>query len=136
VRNDYPRFRAAGGEVLVVTMGSVSQTAAFRERNQLPFACLSDPKREAYQAYRVPRGGLAEVAGPKVWLAGAKAVVRGGIGVPRGDTLQMPATFVIDRTGTIRFAHHPENQADRPSHEQIIATFETLRDEAEEHAIE
>lgn len=124
VRDDYARFVDAGGDVAVVTMGSPEQTAAFRERNQLPFVCLADPDRKAYTAFHVPRGTTAQVLGPGVWGGGLKAVLRAGVGKPIGDVMQLHASFVVDTEGIVRYAHLPKNSADRPTNDELITALE------------
>ena len=123
MRNDYPQFRSAGGDVAVITLGTPAQVARFRERLSLPFTCLSDPTQEAYRAFSVPRGSVRQIAGPRVWFAGLQAIWRGGLGVPQGDPFQLQSAFVIDRHGTTRFAHRPTTSADLPDHEQMLAAI-------------
>lgn len=120
VRRDYPRIQSAGGEVVAITMGNVLQAAAFRERLRLPFPCLADPGRAAYQAYQVPLGGFTQIAGPRVWAAGMRALVRGGAGVPVGDVRQMQAVFLVDQTGVVRHAHRGQTTADVPSSDTLV----------------
>ena len=126
VREDYPRIERAGGELFVVTMGNVRQTAAFREQFEARFVFLADPEQKAYAAYGLDRGTLRQVAGPKVWLRSIRAIARGGVGKAVGDIWQMPGAFVIDREGRIRYAHYPTHQADRPDHEEMVRTLESL----------
>lgn len=120
VARDLPRFQAAGGGAAAVTMGSPEQASAFRQRLALPFPVLADPDRQAYRAFRLDLGSVAQIAGPRVWLRGIKAVFRGGAGKPVGDVRQMPGAFVVDGEGAIRFAHYAKHSADYPSHEQIV----------------
>ena len=127
VRNDYPQFQQAGGEVAVVAMAEPQQAAGFRSKYELPFRLLADPQRQAYRAYGLQRGSAWKVAGPAVWAAGLKAVVRHGVGMPVGDPLQLAGTFVIDRDGIIRYAHHSANSADRPPNSELIAALEALQ---------
>ena len=98
-------------------MGNAQQTAAFRKRHKLPFVCLADPGREAYQAF-------GQIAGPRVWAGGIKALLRCG-GLPSGDVRQMPGAFVIDRSGIVQFTHYPSTSADYPPHEAMIECFAT-----------
>ena len=126
VRDDYSRFVDAGGEVAVITMGTTEQTTAFREQHRLPFLCLADPDRTAYEAYRVPRGTASQVAGPSVWAGGLKALVRAGFGRPVGDVSQLHGAFVIDTAGIVRYAHLPRHTADLPSNDELIAELEAL----------
>jgi peroxiredoxin len=126
VRDNYDRFLEAGGDVTVVTMGNVAQTAAFRDRNRLPFTCLADPERVAYKAFGVPVGTVGQIAGPAVWGGGLKAVLRAGFGKPVGDILQLHGSFIIDRDGIIRFIHLPRHSADRPTNDELIAQLRLL----------
>ena len=126
VRNDYQRFQDAGGDVAVITMGSVEQTAAFRDRNRLPFICLADPERIAYRAYGVPHGTVLQVAGPAVWAGGLKATVRAGIAKPVGDVLQLHGSFIVDKQGVIRYIHWPKHSADQPTNGELIGQLRNL----------
>ena len=126
VREDYERFLQAGGDVAVVTMGSAAQTAAFRQRNRLPFLCLADPQRVAYKAFGVPLATIGQVAGPAVWRGGLKAVLRAGFGKPVGDVLQLHGSFIIDRAGILRFIHIPQHSADRPTNDELISQLGLL----------
>ena len=126
VRDDYPRFQRAGGEVLAVTMGTPEQAAAFRAKLDAPFPMLADAGREAYRAFGLKRGSVNQVLGPKTWLPLTKATFRAGVGKPVGDVWQMPGTFVVDRQGIIRYAHYPANQSQRPSNEELLKTLESL----------
>jgi hypothetical protein len=102
VRDEHQRFVQAGGQVAMVGMGTVEQTAAFREAMRLPFRCLADPEKVAYRAFGLRQATLGQVAGPRMWLRGVKAMLRGGLGLPIGDPWQMPGTFVIDGAGETR----------------------------------
>ena len=123
MRRDYNRFRDAGGEVAAITMGTPEQAAAFRDRHKLPFHCLSDPQRVAYEAFGIGRATIRQVAGPLVWLRSAWALVRHGGGAPIGDPLQLHAAFIVDCSGVIRFARYPRHSADLPAHDEMIATI-------------
>jgi peroxiredoxin len=111
-------------------MATPQQAAAFRQQYELPFPVLADPQREAYQAFRLARGTLGQVAGPRMWLAGLKATLRGGVGRPSGDVWQMPGAFVIDREGIVRFAHYPSHTGDLPSHEAMLRAIQLAVDKA------
>ena len=126
VRDDYQRFLDAGGDVAVITMGSVKQTAMFRDRNRLPFVCLADPERIAYQAYGVPFGTVSQVAGPAVWAGGLKATLRAGFAKPVGDVLQLHGSFIVDTQGVIRYIHWPRHSADQPTNDELIGQLRNL----------
>jgi len=127
VQKDYPRFRDTGGDVALVTMGTTEQAAAFRAQQKLSFRCLADAERAAYRAYGLPRGSVGAVAGPAMWAAGWKALLRHGVGKVIGDPYQLPGSFVIDTAGIIRHAHRATTSADWASNEELIAVLATLQ---------
>ena len=120
-------MKQAGGELLLVTMGTPQQAAEFRTKVKSELTLLADAPREVFRAYGLERGSVRQVLGPKVWFPLLRGMVRGGAGKPIGDIWQMPGAFVIDCRGIIRYTHYPNNQAERPSHEEIIAVLESLR---------
>ena len=126
VREDYQRYRDAGADLIVVTMGNVEQTDQFRRKFDASFTFLADSEQTAYRAYGLDRGTLRQIAGPSVWLPAVRALARGGTGKPVGDIRQMPGSFVIDREGIIRQAHYPKHQADRPRPDDVIRVLLTL----------
>ena len=121
LREEYATFQRAGVEVAILLMSSPERVAAIQEELKLPYPCLADPTQAAYRAYEVPRGGWSQVAGFRVWGAGLRAMWKGGIGWPQGDLNQLPAAFVVDREGIVRFAHRATHSADLPDHEAMIA---------------
>ncbi len=127
VRDEYQRFTDACGQAAVVTMGKPEQARQFRDCYKLPFPLLSDPDQAAYRAFHVPRGGVLSVAGPGVWLAGAQSLLKHGVGRIIGDPYQLPGSFVIDRTGTIVFAHRCKTSADMPTNDELLAALEPLK---------
>ncbi len=126
LRKDYSRFQDAGADVAVVTMGSVEQSAEFWLKHRLPFRCLADPDLTAYQAFQLQRGGIAQIAGPAVWLSGLKSFLRHGTAKPVGRIRQLHGAFVIDTGGILQYVHYPINSFDNPSHDEIVTVLETL----------
>jgi peroxiredoxin len=128
VRDEYERFQHAGGQVVAVTMGSSSQAADFRHRLNLPFDCLADPERSAYRAYEIPQARMSQIAGTRVWGAGLRALLRGGVGRPVGDVKQLQAEFVVDRDGIVRWAQRGETSADITTNDRLIEQLRQLHD--------
>ena len=128
MREAYAEIQAAGAEVVLVTMDDPARLHAFKERWQLPFVCLADPRQEAYHAFQCPRGSLWEVAGPAMWWRAIKSLLRRGAGLVRGDPMQLPGSFVIDREGVLRFAHRSRHSADWASPDELLAVLRVDRD--------
>lgn len=127
VRETYPTIRATGGEVVVVTMGTVEEAATFCARYRLPVRCLADPGQVAYRAYGVPRGGLMAIAGPRIWVEGWRELLRYGVGKVTSDPFRLPGYFIIDRTGIIRYAHRPSRSTAWVSGQVLMAALASLK---------
>lgn len=112
LREAYPKLQEAGGDVVLVSMDDPAHLHELKLRQQLPFVCLSDSDQQAYRAYQCPRGGIWNVIGPHVWWRGLMSVFRHGLGKPRGDVMQLPSSFVIDRGGIVRLADRSANSAE------------------------
>lgn len=126
IAREFSRFERAGAQVAAVGMGSAEEAGDLQRKLALPFTVLSDPDRRAYRAFGLQRGTWWQVSGPAVWAAGAKALWRGGIGIPRGDVFQLSGEFVIESGGTIRYAHRPQNSADQAGVETLLAVIEEM----------
>jgi peroxiredoxin len=86
-----------------------------------PFPCLADPKRAGYKAYGLKRGNVLEVMGPAAWRRGREAARKGHrIEKIEGDAFQMPGTFIIDRTSTVRYARYAKHSGDHPPVSDLI----------------
>jgi peroxiredoxin Q/BCP len=55
IRDSYAEFQARGAEVLGISVDDETSHQAFREKYNLPFTLLADPKGEAGKAYGVTR---------------------------------------------------------------------------------
>ncbi len=126
MREEYDQFRQSGGQVVVISPADVEPTGQFHRQFRLPFDLLADPELRGYRAFGLGAGSWWQIAGPAVWWAGLKAVLRGGLGRPQGNVRQMPGTFVVDTQGVLRWAHRPRNQAQMPDHEQIRQVLRDL----------
>lgn len=121
LRDEYSQFQGAGVDVAAIFMGQPDRVAALQAQLKLPYPCLADPQQAAYQAFSAPKGGWGAIAGVQLWAAGARALWKGGLGVPEGDLHQLPASFIVDQDGIVRFAHRAADSADMPDHAQMIA---------------
>ena len=92
----------------------------------VPFDCLADPGREAYDAFQLGRAGVTTWLNPNTVVKGIK-LFRHGLttGLPHAgqDVRQMPGTFVIQRGGRVRLAHYNRDPADNPSLDVILAAL-------------
>ena len=114
-------IRAAGGDVVCVFQYRAAPTRNFCRQRKVELECLGDPELEGYDAVGLERGGIKEIASPKVAIAGLRAAAKGQLpGKPEGDRLLMPATFVIGTDGKLRYAHYNADQSDNPPMEPVL----------------
>ncbi len=136
IRDEYSQFEAADCELAVVAMGDVPAVAAFRKDLSLPFRMLADPEQRAYRLFELPRGGFNAVAGPRVWWAGLKAMLKFGGGKVSSDPMQLPGAFVIDTHGAIRFMHHSNNSAQWASNAELLQAVRAVHQAADAPAMQ
>jgi peroxiredoxin len=122
----HDEIRAAGGDVVCVFMYRAQPTRNFCRKREVDLECLGDPEREAYRAVGLGRGGLSEIASPKVAIGALRAARQGAVvgGPEGGDVRQMPGTFVVDSDGKVRFAHYNRDQSDNPDVADVIAAVQ------------
>ena len=111
--------------MLLVGMGTPSESAAFSEKFDVPFPIVADSKRKLYRAYELSRMQPWGFFSPIVALKGVSAMAQGHLlGLPQGDVSQLPGVFVIDTDGTILFRHYSRDPSDHPSPETILEALQ------------
>ncbi len=124
MRREKEAFDQLGVRVVFVGLGSVEETAAFKQRFKVPFTMVADAKKHLYRAFRLKQASAGSLFSAKMIVKGVNAMARGHrLGVPQGDVRQLPGVFIID-TGRIRFSHHAATPADHP---RPAALLEVLR---------
>jgi len=106
----------AGVSMAVVGMSaSPERLRSFGQQYGLISAAwFADPDRLLYRALKLGRGSFLQLFGPRAWVAGVLAALRGhGVGKLEGDGFQMPGAFVIHRGRVVRAYRHT-TAADRP----------------------
>ncbi len=101
LRQDYPEFVARDVEVIAIGPDSREAFQRFWREHDIPFVGLADPKHAVADAYR------QEVS-----------ILRLG---------RMPAQFLIDGEGRIRYYHYGRSMSDIASDEDIVARLDALR---------
>lgn len=124
MRREKDAFARLGAAVVLVGLGSVEQTAAFKERFDVPFPMIADPGKQLFEAFRLKQASAGSLLSAKLVFRGVTAMAKGhGIGVPKGDVLQLPGVFIIDTDGRILFSHHASGPADHPRPEKLLAAL-------------
>ncbi len=121
LRRNKNLFDRAGARVVMVGMGTVEQTAAFKRKFDIPYAMASDPERKLYRKFQIGFMPMASIFHPRVIARTVSALAKGhGVGIPYGDVRQLSAVFVIETDGTISYDHHAKAPSDHPPAQEIL----------------
>jgi peroxiredoxin len=118
-----PEIEQAGATLAAISPQTVQQSFFMRDQHKLRFPLLFDPGNKVARlfglTYRVP--------------AEQKAIYqRAFVNLPfvNGDDsweLPIPATYIIDRDGTVLYASANEDYTERPEPADIVRFLQTLR---------
>lgn len=121
MRHAHGRFVDAGGTVVAVGQGTPKHAADFVAELNLPYPVLADPARRAYATYDLMEGDAKAFLNGETGRAIVRALV-GGAGGGRvvGNVRQLPGAFLIDGSGTVRYARPGRHASDTPSSEELL----------------
>ena len=112
--------------IVLVGLGTPEKAKEFRDRLDLPFVILSDPDKHAYEEYGLTfRLNFArELARPVETATNFfRDVSRHGVGATDQDIGQLGGIFVIDTSGTVRYAFRQLRASDHPPSADLIAAI-------------
>jgi len=124
LRRNKNSFAKAGARVVLVGMGTPSESAEFAEKFKVPFPIVADPQKKLYRRFELKQMSTLGFFSPSLAFKGVAAIVGGhSIGMPQGDVRQLPGVFIINTTGEIVYSHFSSNPADHPDAKTIIAAL-------------
>jgi peroxiredoxin len=106
----------------VISVDQADEAARTKTSYEIPFPVLSDPNLAAHRAYRVVHEvGSAEYA----------RLASFGIDLERASgrkhhAVAVPALFVVDAAGVVRWAHADPDYKVRPSVAQLLGVLDGL----------
>jgi len=117
-----PEFDARGVRLVAISVDKPSEEAKTQAKQGVPFPMLSDPKLVAHSAYRV-----VHIPGEQEHkaLTGYGVDLSAYSGESHGN-FAVPAIFVVDRAGIIRFVHVDEDYKVRPSVRQMLEVVDRI----------
>ncbi len=103
MRQDYAEFQQHGAEVIAVGPDGPHAFQTYWEENDIPFPGLADLRSRVAAKYE------QEV---NLFKFG-----------------RMPALFVLDQQGVIRFAHYGDSMSDIPSNAEVLQVLDEINRE-------
>ena len=100
LRQDYKQFVERDTEVIAIGPEDLKTFTKWWDENQMPFIGIPDPDHS-----------LAKLYGQEVKLL---------------KLGRMPASFIIDKSGIIRFEHFGQSMSDIPENPQIFTLLDSL----------
>lgn len=129
MRRKEEQFQQLGARIVLVGLGTVEETAAFRTQFHVPFPMIADPEKQLFKAFQLKQATPKALLSIGMAMKGLGALARGhGIGIPKGDVRQLPGVFIIDTDGRIRFSHFARDPADHPAADVLLRFLQSNRD--------
>jgi peroxiredoxin len=127
LKKEFGRFEKAGANLLVVLQSTPENISAAVPEKEMPFVIVCDPQERLFTLYGVKPGSIFGYVTPTTIVRAIAAGRRGfKHGKYEGNEKQLPATFIIDKNRTVRWAHYGKNVADVPKTERLLSEIGRL----------
>lgn len=120
-----PHIHAAGAELVAISPQTEVATRATAEEQEVPFPVLADVGNVVARSFGIVHSVSEEVEA--LYAANDHHVAEANAQEPGKVELPIPATFVIDGDGIIRFAFVSARYTERAEPEDVLAVLADLR---------
>ena len=122
-KNEFDRRNV---KIVVVSFAEPAMLARYQEHHHWRFPILADPERAAYRAFGLERLAWHRVFSLATLKLYLKLIRKGLVRDDYGDSdvYQAGGDFLLDRCGTIYFAHRSQDPADRPSVSMLLKAID------------
>lgn len=115
-------IKAAGAQLMAISLQQPDDSLSMKEKNQLEFHVLSDVGGKVSEEYKL----LFEMPEYLIDTYKEKNMDLTKINGTEKWVLPVPATFVIDPSGTIRFSHIEADYSKRAEPSEIVTILQSL----------
>lgn len=114
-------FADRGVTPVMISVDSIDEANKTKSAYEIPFPVLSDPDLKAHEAFRV----IEEVP-----AADVERLAEMGMDLEKSSgrdhhKIAVPAAFLIDSKGVVRWAHVDRDYKVRPTNEQLLAVIDS-----------
>lgn len=119
-------FERRGVVIAVISFAPPEKLVLYQHHRNWPFLMLSDAERAAYGYFELGKLSWLQLFGAASIKLYARLILMGRRFQSYGkdDYRQGGGDFILDRQGTILYAHRSENPADRPPPEVLIKAID------------
>lgn len=118
----YEEFQRRGVTLVAISVDEPESGARTRASWEIPFPVLSDPDLVAHRAFRVLEP-LDDAMVERLLGHGMDVEASSG---RTHHTIAVPALFLVDQEGVVRWSHADRDYRTRPSPQQIIEAIDAL----------
>ena len=112
---DYPKFQEANAEIIAISTDTPEKAVKTQKKSRSTFPILLDEKSKVVRLY----GVLVEKRERKDMPAFMHR--------KKAGTYAMPAVFIIDPQGVLRYSYVGKSFTDRPSNEDLLKILKELQ---------
>lgn len=112
---DYPKFQKLNAEIIAISTDTQEGAQKTKEKSRAPFPILIDADNQIIHLYKVDA--------KKRELKDTPALMHR----KKAGTYAMPAIFIIDPQGMIRYSYIGKSFTDRPSNEKLLEKLSELQ---------
>jgi peroxiredoxin len=123
-QDELETIQSLGGQLVAISPQLPDYTLTSQEKNDLAFPVLSDVGNHVADAFGITTQVTPEII--KLWEGRIDLEAHNG---DASAKLPLPATYLIDRDGTIRFAHAHEDYRVRAEPADVIAKLRELKED-------
>lgn len=106
----FDEITATGGQFFVVLQSDPLKLRETLKDHKFPYEIICDPDQKLYQQFSIELGReMKDIIGPNTMQKRDRVKAAGYThGDYEGIETQLPATFCIDKTGTVTYADYPQ----------------------------
>ncbi|MBM7871555.1 peroxiredoxin [Clostridium pascui] len=119
---NYERFKEKDIQLFVVLQSAPETIREQDNKGEMPFTIICDPSQELYKLYNTSAAKNMLGLGSLNLLKKVEEAKKLGLahGKYEGNELQLPATFVMDEEGIIKFVHYGQDAGDVPDIDELL----------------
>jgi Peroxiredoxin len=130
----YREFLDLDSQIYVVMQSEPASVREDLQDTKLPFDIICDTDMAIYKSLEIPATASREERMPAdpediaKFEAKKRKATEAGIahGKYEGNENQLPALFVVERDGTVSYAHYAKNSIDMPTVEEMLQVIKAL----------